>query len=211
MGLVKKIRSFNAKARGVVFRLRHYRTIRNSSGTLILSPKCACSIDRTARITIERKLTIGANYIPRSGRSSIIRMDAHSILHVRGTFSFFYDSDIVVFEGGTLSVGDNSFINSNCKIRCHESISIGEGCAISHDVTIMDSDAHYLNGSKNTKPVSIGNHVWVGTRVTILSGVTVGDGAVVAAGALVKSDVPPGCLVGGIPAKVLKEHVCWER
>ena len=74
----------------------------------------------------------------------------------------------------------------------------------------MDSDAHALNGSRNTNPVHIGNHVWIGTRVTILNGVTIGDGAVIAAGALVTQDVPAGCLAGGIPAKVIKENVEWE-
>lgn len=123
----------------------------------------------------------------------------------------FYDSDVVIFEGGTLRLGNDSFINSNCKIRCHKAITIGDGCAISHDVTIMDSDAHYLNGSKNTRPIVIGNHVWIGTRVTILSGITIGDGAVIAAGALVLSDVLPGSLVGGVPAKVLKNKVDWSK
>lgn len=74
----------------------------------------------------------------------------------------------------------------------------------------MDSDAHELNGERNTKPIHIGNHVWIGTRVTILSGVNVGNGAVIAAGALVTKDVPAGALVGGIPAKIIKEKVEWQ-
>ena len=53
-------------------------------------------------------------------------------------------------------------------------------------------------------------HVWIGTRVTILSGVNVGNGAVIAAGALVTKDVPAGALVGGIPAKIIKEKVEWQ-
>ncbi|WP_306764526.1 acyltransferase [Agathobacter rectalis] len=125
-------------------------------------------------------------------------------------FSFYYGADIQVFKGAHLKLGKNSFINSGCKLRCHKEITIGDNCAISHDFTVMDSDAHALNGSRNTNPVHIGNHVWIGTRVTILNGVTIGDGAVIAAGALVTQDVPAGCLAGGIPAKVIKENVEWE-
>ena len=81
---------------------------------------------------------------------------------------------------------------------------------ISHDFTVMDSDAHALEGSRNTNPVHIGNHVWIGTRVTILNGVTVGDGAVIAAGSVVTKDVAPNSLVGGVPAKMIKNKVEWE-
>ena len=46
--------------------------------------------------------------------------------------------------------------------------------------------------------------------VTILKGVTIGEGAIVAAGSLVNKDVPPHCLVAGIPAKVVKSNVSWN-
>ena len=208
---MNRLKNFSSRIRGFLFRLGHFRIVKCRTGDLRLSPKCALRVDRSSSIDIDGKLTVGANYVSRSSRSSIMRLDAKARLLVRGSFSLFYDADVVIFEGGTLSVGNDSFINSNCKIRCHEAITIGDGCAISHDVTIMDSDAHYLNGSKNTKPVAIGNHVWIGTRVTILSGVTIGDGAVIAAGALVLSDVLPGSLVGGVPAKVLKDEVNWSK
>lgn len=54
-------------------------------------------------------------------------------------------------------------------------------------------------------PVVIGNGVWIGANVTILGGVNIGDGAVVAAGAVVTKDVPAKTLVGGVPAKVIKQ------
>ncbi|WP_051211879.1 acyltransferase [Butyrivibrio fibrisolvens] len=142
-------------------------------------------------------------------KQSLFRIDEGAELISNG-FEFMYGADVILFSGGKLILGNNSFINSDCKIRCHKEIVIGDNCAISHDFTVMDSDAHALNGNRNTKPVHIGNHVWIGTRVTIMSGVTVGDGAVIAAGAVVKSDVPAGTLVGGVPARILKENVEWE-
>ena len=53
--------------------------------------------------------------------------------------------------------------------------------------------------------VKLGKNVWVGAHATILPGVTVGDNAVIAAGAVVTKDVPAGCVVAGVPARVIKQ------
>lgn len=167
-------------------------------------------LHKSAKIILNKSLVLGSNSIKRNGRTSILRMDENSILSVNGNFSFFYGADIVIFKDAKLVLG-NSFINSDCKIRCHEHIEIGSDCAISHDFTIMDSDSHYINGYNHTKPVIIKDHVWIGTRATILSGVTVGEGAVIAAGSVVKHDVPAHSMVAGVPAKVIKENIEWEK
>ncbi|WP_201269079.1 CatB-related O-acetyltransferase [Sinorhizobium meliloti] len=52
-------------------------------------------------------------------------------------------------------------------------------------------------------PPTIGNDVWIGLNVIVMRGVRIGDGAIVAAGAVVREDVPPYCIVGGVPAKVI--------
>lgn len=54
--------------------------------------------------------------------------------------------------------------------------------------------------------VSIGNDVWIGSHVRILQGVTIGDGAVIACGAVVTKDIPPYCVVGGVPAKLIRRR-----
>jgi len=54
-------------------------------------------------------------------------------------------------------------------------------------------------------PIVIEDNVWIGTRAIILKGVTIGEGSVVGAGAVVTRSVPPGVLVGGVPARVIRE------
>lgn len=180
-----------------------------NKGTLVSDCNTKLILDSEAKINILDLLNLSGNSICNNKRSSILRMDKNTRLNVNGSFSFYYGADIILFEGAELNLG-NSFINSDCKIRCHKSITIGDGCAISHDFTVMDSNAHKLNGDKGTKAVRIGNDVWIGTRVTVLPGVTIGDGAVIAAGAVVTKDVPAKSLVGGVPARIIKSDVTWE-
>ena len=202
---MRSIRDYIVK----IFTNVRYRSLINGSGRIALGCEDWLKLDKKSKLVLHNSLTLNANRMGKNGRSSILRMDENSVLECHG-FSFMYGADIILFKDSHLALGKGSFINSDCKIRCHKEITIGEGCAISHDFTVMDSDAHELDGNRNTNPVHIGNHVWIGTRVTILNGVNVGDGAVIAAGSLVTKDVPAGSLVGGVPAKVIKEKVEWK-
>ncbi len=187
-----------------------YENIIKGKGKIIKDSVDYLKLSVSSKIILDGDLILNGNRMGENGRSSILRMDDGSQLHVKGNFNFFYGADIVLFKDSVLTLGEGSFINSDCKIRCHKDISIGKYCAISHDFTVMDSDAHKINGIKKIKPVSIGNHVWIGTRVTILKGVTIGDGVILAAGAVVTHDIPNGCMAGGVPAKIIKRNVIWE-
>lgn len=178
-------------------------------GKVYIKGKTYFKFGKNAKIKSQDVLVLCDDSIRYRSRPSLIRIDDDATL-INDSSSIYYGADIILFKGSTFKIG-NSFINSNCKIRCHKSITIGDDCAISHDFTIMDSNAHSLNGDRKTLPVEIKNHVWIGTRVTILSGVTIGEGAVIAAGSVVTKDVPPFSVVGGNPAKVIKENIKWKR
>ncbi len=115
--------------------------------------------------------------------------------------------------GGKLIIGDNTYINPRTIICCTNYIVIGSNCAISWDCQIMDNDFHTMVveniPSITNLPINIGNNVWIGAKCIILKGVTIGDGAVVAAGSVVTGIVPANTIVGGVPAKVLKENTGW--
>lgn len=118
---------------------------------------------------------------------------------------FFLDADNSIIE-----IGDNTYINRRSEICCKDKVKIGKNCAISWDVVISDSDYHGIVGVENTKPILIGDNVWIGCRTTILKGVTIGNGAIVAAGSLVTRDVQEKCVVAGVPAKVIKYNSEWQ-
>lgn len=87
---------------------------------------------------------------------------------------------------------------------------------ISNHVEIRTSDAHPIyNRDKQivntSKSVVIGNHVWIASRVSIMKGVTIGEGSVIGMCAIVTKDIPPYSLAVGIPAKVTKSSISWER
>lgn len=162
------------------------------------------------KINITDKLVLGDNSFVSNGRTTLLRMDDGATLNVKGHFSVFYGSDIICFKESVLNIG-SGFLNSDVKIRCSKEINIGENVFISHDVTIMDSDAHQIkNGKEKTKAINIGDNVWIGSKVLILKGVNIGSGSVIGAGSVVTKDVPAGCVVAGNPARVIRENIEWE-
>jgi acetyltransferase-like isoleucine patch superfamily enzyme len=112
-------------------------------------------------------------------------------------------------KNGKLIVGKNSRLNG-VHIDARILVQIGENVRIAPYTIILDSDFHdtkdhFADGE--SKPVIIEDNVWLATRCTILKGVRIGKGSVVASGAVVTKDVPPACIVAGIPARIVKQIV----
>ena len=110
--------------------------------------------------------------------------------------------------GKNIKLGKNVFINAGCQFQDQGGITIGDDTLIGPQ-TVLATLNHHQNPKKRAnlipKPVKIGNSVWIGANVTILPGVTIGDGAIIAAGAVVNKDVKANTIVGGVPAKKIKE------
>ena len=210
LGGVKAYRKYAAAYSLLYARFKRNVCLKTEGARLSFYP-CNTSMDihPSAIINLAGCLALNGNTSVPNGRSTLLKMHQNSVLNVKGDFSFYYGADVQIFPGGELTVG-NSFINSNCKIRCFKSITIGDGCAISHEVTLIDADGHEIGGKREPLPIIIEDDVWVGTRVTVLKGVHIHAGAVIAAGAVVAHDVPARCMVGGIPARIIKEGVEWK-
>ena len=139
-----------------------------------------------------------------------ITLKNNSFLSCLDYFSFRSGCSLYIGENAKLTLAGHGYMNYNCTLVCMDSIYIGNGVIISENVVIRDSDIHSLEGFVNHKPIRIEDKVWIGTNAIILKGVTIGKGAVVAAGSVVTKDVPPNSLVGGNPARIIKENICWH-
>ena len=109
-----------------------------------------------------------------------------------------------------ISVGKNFLTNYNVTILDIATVTIGDYVMIGPN-TLISTVGHPLSpmGRRKhlgiAKPVTIGDDVWIGGNVTILPGVTIGNNVIIAAGAVVTKDVPDNCIVGGVPAKPIKQ------
>jgi acetyltransferase-like isoleucine patch superfamily enzyme len=109
--------------------------------------------------------------------------------------------------GKRVTIGKNVFINFDCTFLALGGITIEDDVLIGPKVSLI-TENHPLNPEERKgltgKPILIKKNAWICANATILPGVTIGENAVVAAGAVVSKDVPDNTIVGGIPAKFIK-------
>lgn len=183
---------------------------RKQARCLTLYPDVSVSIAPSAMLSGAGQLELGCKWPGLRYLPSEFKLADNAKLAVHGHFYLLTGCHLAINDGATLTLG-SGYINNNATIDCFSSITIGEGVAISSGVTLRDSDNHAVNGNPViSAPIVIEDHVWIGLNVTILKGVRIGRGAVIAAGAVVTRDVPANTLVGGVPAKVIKQDISWE-
>ena len=111
---------------------------------------------------------------------------------------------------GDVTIGNHTRIGIHCTVI--GPVCIGNNVNLAQGITVTALNHNFEDTTKrideqgiSTKPVVIGDDVWIGANAVILPGVTIGRHVVVAAGAVVTKDVPDNCVVGGVPAKVIKQ------
>ncbi|MDD2272285.1 MAG: acyltransferase [Desulfuromonadaceae bacterium] len=153
-------------------------------------PTVPVRCDGIGKVIIGDGVLFGCKPAPRAGNGEIL-------LQAR-------ESDAIV------EIGERVAFSNNISIIAMQKISIGNDCLIGDFVLFMDSDFHGINPLERrtskgvSRPVVIGNNVWFGSRVIVQKGVTIGDNSIIAAQSVVTRDIPPNCIAGGNPAKVIR-------
>ncbi len=113
------------------------------------------------------------------------------------------------FHVGKFIIGNNSVVNFGCYLDNRRGITIGNNVGIAHDAKIYTLGHNLDSPHFETKgaPVTIEDNVFVFSNVLIMPGVTIHEGAVILAGSVVTKDVEPYTVVGGNPARFIKERI----
>ena len=116
-----------------------------------------------------------------------------------------------------LIFGKNVNIGDNVRISCAKGITIGNNVLIGSRVLIIDNSHGCYSSENQSSPnippndrqlkcarIEIGDNVWIGEGAVIQQGVSIGNGCIIAANSVVTESVPNDCIMGGVPARVIK-------
>jgi len=135
--------------------------------------------------------------------------------HKAGNFAAW----IRIGQDSTVTIGDDVTSTQSVSMACVEgqALSIGDDCMFATGCQVRTDDAHAIYDVRTgarinpSKPVSIGNHVWLANGAVVLGGATIGDGTVIGMGSLVKGPIPNNCVAAGTPARITRTDTAWER
>lgn len=122
---------------------------------------------------------------------------------------------VTIARGSLVSIGDETYINSNLTIVDDYKITIGKNCLFAPNVT-MSTTGHPVHPALRAKgmysaPITICDNVWIGAGAIILPGVTIGENTVIGAGSVVTRDIPANVIAVGTPCKVLRKITDRDR
>ena len=154
----------------------------------------------------------GSDHVPKNDRSYLsFGPKARIIFNGRAIFG---EGTRLRCDYGRLEVGKNFSSSKNCCINCEYNIKIGDNVLLGWDIYLRDTDGHdVFEGDRlklSQKNIIIGNHVWIGSFAHLLKGVVIKDDTVVAwRSCVLKAFDESNLLIGGYPAKVLKNNYNW--
>jgi maltose O-acetyltransferase len=116
----------------------------------------------------------------------------------------FVGEDVLMMNRSDLILSDDVMLSSRTTLSCTGGLSIGNRVMIGPGTVLITTSHDVQTKLPYARPISIEDNVWIAASVTVIGGVTIGHDSVIAAGAVVTRDIPPNCVAGGVPARVLK-------
>ena len=172
-----------------------WHVVRKGKGRLLPYYGAAINLNGTGRVILgDGDLLVNCYREKGSRLQTVLRVDDGGTLEIGGATFLCSGSFLRVNQNAKVKI-DGAWINSGATIMAAKEIAIGRGALISRNVMIYDSDHN------QTKPVHVGQHVWIGLGAIILRGSRIGGGAVIAAQSLVGGKIKAGTLAQGNPAR----------
>lgn len=153
-------------------------------------------------------------------RNTLIRIYGNNIVVNIKSGAYVSGAELWIEDNACkIIIGENTFVGHHSHLACTEDGSqliIGKDGMLSSYVQIRTGDSHSIldlagNRINQAQSVYIGNHCWIGQGAKILKGVTLEGDNVVSTGAIVTESFTKHQLIGGIPAKILKEDITWDK
>lgn len=168
-----------------------------------------CTITNKTNIQFGKNVTIESNsVIDGFAKNKIIFGDGVKI----GSFSKLLSTSHLATFGVGMKIGNNSAVGDFTHFGATGGLEIGNDVIMGSYVSFHSENHNFSDSSTlireqgvNSKGIKIGNNIWVGAKVTFLDGCQVGDNSIVAAGAVVNGVFPSNSLIGGVPAKLIKQ------
>ena len=212
--LVVKYRSLVKIACGAYNCLNMFR-IKKGKGNEIIAP---CALLKNVnihisgtnnKVIIDDFTTLRNSNIYINGNNNVVRF---------GKWTSFWNSEICTEDDGNeVSIGTHTKILGQTKMAAIEGtkIIIGDECGFSTDVIMRTGDSHSILDMEGrrfnaSKDIVLEDHVWVGIKVICMKGTYVSRNSIIGAGAVVSGKfTEPNCIIGGLPAKVIKRGIEW--
>jgi acetyltransferase-like isoleucine patch superfamily enzyme len=130
-----------------------------------------------------------------------------------------YKGNMHIGQDCVVKIGKNLWVTNHCLITVAEgtSVEIGDDCMFASKNQIRSHDSHAIFSVEDgrrlnrSKSIRIGNHVWLAYASIVLSGSEISDGSIIGHSAVVKSRIPNNCIAVGIPARVVKRNIAWNK
>lgn len=171
-------------------------------------------INGLKNIDAKGKVQIGIESVGFVHKTDKTFLNIHGKLLIKGKYTIGRGCRFDIGKNAIVSIGNGGYINCNTNLIIMHRLTIGDNCSISWNCQFLDEDFHqisYPNKLTSNNAIIIGNNVWIGCGVKIYKGTIIPDGCVIASDSIVKGIFHvENALIGGNPAKVIKENISWE-